>query len=116
MELSMPKEYFRLAARFMKELGLYVYWMQYLNKGDVVKNFYDIKRVYKVSDVFGCTCFTDFLAEHNKHMPSGYCVYEVFSRYITEMYPHMSDMFEEKCPSKFITVDKEKKKITLNYD
>lgn len=114
-KLEIPKEYLRIAARFMKELGLYVYWMRYINDGSRVKNWYDKGKNYNILDVFGATQFTRFLEENGKYMPDGYCVYEIFARYVNEFYEGYKGTFpsENVCPPEYLDIDIDKKKITL---
>lgn len=117
LKLQIPRRYFCIAARFMKELGLYAYWIKYLYNPNSHKNWYEKGKCYTPVDVFGCTLITDFLVEHKKTFPEGYCVFEVFARYLIEMHPELDGTFSRKnaCPRDLLDINKESKKIKLNY-
>ena len=115
MQVLIPKEYFRIASRFFKEVRLYSYWIEYLYNPHTVKNFYEKGKTYKPQDVLGCTLITDFLKEKGIHLPCGLCLYEIFARYVEEMHPEFKEEASvDACSSEFITIDKDKKKIKIN--
>lgn len=115
-QLQISKEHFRIASRFMKEVGLYYYWMQYLNDPKTTKDWDINDRHYTIIDIFGKTRFTDYLKEKGKPLPHGLFLYELFARYVWNMYPMLRDeVSDEACSSYYLTVDKEKKKVTINY-
>lgn len=114
-ELRIPKEYFRIASRFLKEVGLYSYWIEYLYNPHTAKNFNDLLKIYKPQDVLGCTLITDFLKEKGIYLPCGLCLYEIFARYVEVMHPEFKEEASvDACSSEFITIDKDKKKIKIN--
>ena len=91
-ELKIPREYFKIAARFMKQLNLYHYWIQYLYDPKTTKDFYSDGVEYNVTDVFGQTCITSFLEDRGISFPYGYCTFEVFACYILKLYPNRKDL------------------------
>lgn len=116
-KLQIPKEHFRIASRFMKEVGLYYYWMQYLNNAKTYKNWYNRNhRFSPIYHVFGGTQISRFLKERGVKLPySGMLLYELFSRYVVEMHPEYTnrDVLDNACSQKFLEIDKEKKKIKM---
>ena len=115
-ELKIPREYFKIAARFMKQLNLYHYWMQYLYDPKTCKEFYWDDAEYNVTDVFGRTCITSFLSDRGIYFPYGYCVFEVFACYILKVYPNRKDLTNNLpyVGSNLIDYDKAKKIVSLS--
>ena len=112
---GIPKEYFRIASRFLKEVGLYSYWIEYLYNPYTVKNFNEKLKTYRPQDVLGCTLITDFLKEKGIYLPCGLCLYEIFARYVEVMHPEFKEEASvDACPSKYITIDKIRKKVKIN--
>lgn len=103
------KEAFRIASRFLKEIGLYDLWLKYLYNPKTSKNWIN-RPDYKFcdSDILGCTTFTDFVHEHKRDFNlGGYWIYELLEFYLAAL----------KTPSRIcgpVTIDEEKKKIVLH--
>ena len=110
-----PKEYFRIASRFLKEVGLYSYWIEYLYNPKMPKEWYKKNKIYYPQDVLGNTSITDFLKDRGVSLPDGLCLYETFARYVEEMHPEFKELVRmDACPSKYITIDKIRKKVKIN--
>ncbi len=102
------KEAFRIASRFIKELGLYDLWLKYLYDPKTSKSWLD-KLDYKFfdSDILGCTTFTDYIYAHKpKFNTGGYLMYELLTHYLYAL----KDPSGKHGPVK---IDKEKKKVIL---
>lgn len=118
-KLLIPKEYFRIASRFMKEVGLYYYWMQFLNDKTAKKNWFNETEDYNITSVFGCTHITSYLEKRGIKLPHDVYLYEVFVDYLREMHPNLlktidDDSIKFTCTN-LLKVDKEKKKVTLIF-
>ena len=115
-KLLIPKEYFRIASRFMKEVGLYYYWMQFLNDKTEKKNW---SEDYDIASVFGGTHITSYLEKRGIKLPHDVYLYQIFVDYIREMHPALlntiDDDYTRFACTNLLKVDKEKKKVTLNY-
>lgn len=102
------KEAFRIASRFIKEIGLYDLWLKYLYNPKTSKSWIN-KQDHKFcdSDILGCTTFTDFVYEHKPTFKTnGYLMYELLEHYLEAL----------KTPSRVcgpVKIDNEKKKVTL---
>ena len=102
------KDAFRIASRFIKELGLYDIWLKYLYDPKTSKSWLDRPDSKFIdSDILGCTTFTDYVNEHKPTFKTrGYLMYELLEHYLAAL----------KTPSGVyspVTIDNEKKKITL---
>ena len=114
------REYLRLASRFLKEVGLYDLWRQYIYDQHnfmswLQKSDYQLKEC----DILGCTCFTDYVIAHRPQFKSilgGYCVYEIYTEYLRKLNPIYEDKLHYESTSHgMVSVNKEKKKVTLGY-
>lgn len=105
------KEYLRIASRFLKEVGLYDLWLKYCYDLNESKSWIN-KEKLGITDILGCTNFTDYVMRHNKHVNvNGYCIYEIFGEYIVKMHPEYEHMVSDKSRG-MLTIDTERKKIT----
>ena len=75
------KDAFRIASRFIKELGLYDIWLKYLYDPNTSKSWLDKPdSKFFDSDILGCTTFTDYVNEHKPTFKtSGYLMYELLN-------------------------------------
>ena len=78
------KDAFRIASRFIKELGLYDIWLKYLYDPNTSKSWLDKPdSKFFDSDILGCTTFTDYVNEHKPTFKtSGYLMYELLNSYL----------------------------------
>ena len=121
-KLEIPKEYLRIASRFVKEVGLYHYWMQYLYDPNEIKNWYNPEYLNynDISVLFAATNFTTYLSNHGIQLGYGNCFfYEVFVDFVREFYPeymHTIETFSTKRRNtNLLIVNREKKEIKLIY-
>lgn len=117
---SQTKEYLRIASRFLKEVGLYDLWIRYCYDPKKSKSWVDkdslLHKELKITDILGCTTFTDYVREHRpkaiKKFSYCYCMYEVFGEYVKKMHPEYANKIE--CSStNVVSIDEEKKKIRI---
>ena len=110
------QEYLRITSRFLKEVGLYGLWLRYCYNPTKPKSWVD-KEECCITDILGCTCFTDFVLYHkqkNGNTIDGYCMYEIFGEYVKKMYPNYGKLVFS--PSKgMVSIDEEKKKIEIKW-
>ena len=115
--IKITKEQLRIASRFLKEVGLYSYWIRYLYSKDRVTNWSDKIGDYYIVDVLGRTQFTDFLKNYGVYLPSSLCVYEIFALYVCMFYPEIAQSDNriqcDACSHEFLSYDIEKKKLTI---
>ena len=102
------KNAFRIASRFIKELGLYDICLKYLYDPKTSKNWLDKPdSIFFDSDILGCTTFTDYVNEHKPTFKTGgYFMCELFNSYLRAL----KDLKGICYPVK---IDHKKKKITL---
>ena len=100
------KEAFRIASRFIKEIGLYDIWLKYLYDPKTSKSWLEKPdNKFSNSDILGCTSFTDFVYQHKPHFRcGGYLMYELLEYYLTAL----NDPSGVSGP---VRINKEKKKI-----
>jgi hypothetical protein len=102
------KDAFRIASRFIKELGLYDIWLKYLYDPNTSKSWLDKPdSKFFDSDILGCTTFTDYVYEHKPTFKvGGYLIYELLNSYLMALRDPKGICYPVK-------IDNEKKKITL---
>lgn len=134
IEYDFPKDYFRIVNRFLKEVGLYRQWKQFLqmppeNPNDSF-NYYGFFRgrytnwtqnkVSTVVNVVGKTNFTDYLRYCcNIILPFDVCVYELLAAYLSVFEPSMinnnDDIYAAVEGRKYLNIDREKRKVSIKY-
>ena len=113
-EKDKKREYLRITSRFLKELGLYAYWIRYCYDPKTGKSWNNRKNL-EITDILGCTGFTDYLSKHNKNIGNGYMMYEIFGEYVIKMHPEYKNQVIDH--SNFmLLIDEEKKKVTFNSE
>lgn len=102
------KDAFRIASRFIKELGLYDIWLKYLYDPKTSKSWLDkLDSEFSDSDILGYTTFTDYVIEHKPTFKtSGYLMYDLLSSYLMALKDPEGICYPVK-------IDNEKKKIIL---
>jgi hypothetical protein len=131
IEYDFPKDYLRIVNRFMKEVGLYRQWKQFLQTpphnpydGFNIYGFngrhtnWTQKRVSTVVNVVGKTNFTDYLKYCcNIILPDDVCVYELFAAYLSVFEPSMIkdnyDLSSVNAGRKYLNIDREKRKVSI---
>ena len=115
--IKVTKEQLRIASRFLKEVGLYSYWLRYLYSEKRVTNWSDRSHKYSVVDVLGRTQFTDYLKGYGIEMPWGMCVYEIFAVYVCMFYPDLAledDRIKmDACSGEYLEYDIDRKKVSI---
>lgn len=102
------KDAFRIASRFIKELGLYDIWFKYLYDPNTSKSWMDNDdEHFHTDDILGCTTFTDYVNDHKPTFKThGYLMYELLQFYLAALRGPKGICYPVK-------IDNEKKKITL---
>ena len=105
------KDAFRIASRFIKELGLYDIWLKYLYDPNTRKSWLEkTDSNFDDSDILGCTSFTAYVYRHKpKFNTNGYPMCELLAYYLTAL----------NNPSRVsgpVRINKEKKKIELFFN
>lgn len=117
-----PKEHLRIVSRFLKEVGLYAYWIRFLysNSKDNTINWKKTTSKTPIEDVLGETNFTSFLErEFHKCLPTylswlfGAFLLEYHREYLRNDYWKLLDT--KKIGKQFLEIDKNKKKIRILY-
>lgn len=80
-ELEKYAEFKKVALRFIKELGLYSKWIEYLQKNGQVKTWY--KKVY-IDNIFGHTSFTSYI-DNRDVMKYNELISVMFRSYIAQI-------------------------------
>jgi hypothetical protein len=131
---SFPKEYFKYVNRFLKEVGLYPYWIKFLYfnpKRDTVGEFNSAHTIwleenqlyckkFSVVNVLGKTNFTDFLKTcYGKRLPDNTCSYELFAAFLSHFYPSLleyEDLGALEKGDPYLIVNKETKKVSIQWE
>jgi hypothetical protein len=102
------KDAFRIASRFIKELGLYDVWLKYLYDPKTTKTWLDKDdEHFYTDDILGCSTFTDYVNDHKLTFKThGYFMYELLQFYLAALRDPKGICYPVK-------IDNEKKKITL---
>ena len=72
-------EFKKVALRFIKELGLYSKWIEYLQKNEQVKTWY--KKTY-IDNIFGHASFSSYLKSYIRYDE---LISEMFRSYIAQI-------------------------------
>lgn len=133
IEYDFPKDYFRIVNRFLKEVGLYKEWKQFLQTPP--QNFNDFFNLYgfngrytnwtknKVSNVvnvLGKTNFTDYLKYCcNIILPDDVCTYQLFAAYLMVFEPSLVNNYYDVQSvnegMEYLNIDREKRKVSIKY-
>ena len=132
IEYDFPKDYFRIVNRFLKEVGLYRQWKQFLQTPppDDVFNYYGFRgrhtdwnrnKVSTVVNVLGKTNFTDYLKYRcNIILPSDICTYQLFAAYLSVFEPSLVNNYYDLDSAKegihYLNIDSEKRKVSIKYE
>lgn len=104
------KEYLRIASRFLKEVGLYDLWIQYLYTPNSHCSWRD-KECENITDILGWTLFTHFVKEHKRRIKLGdWCMFEIFGEYVKKMHPEYDGTFPYFSRNR-LDIDTENKKV-----
>jgi hypothetical protein len=127
IEYTFPKDYFRIVNRFMKEVGLYKRWKDFLQCPATVKGINGFSGRHtnwqtngiNLVGVLGKTNFTDYLEFYCKDpLPSGVCSYELFAAYLSYFEPIYinsgEDRYAAECGRHFMTFDVQGKQVWIN--
>ena len=118
-----PKEHLRIVSRFLKEVGLYAYWIRFLysnDKSNTIINWGNTTSKTPIEDVLGVTNFSEFLdREFHKRLPR--CVSGLFKAFLLEYHrEYFGNKYwrlqEAKDIRQFLDIDKDKKKIRILYN
>lgn len=121
-----PKDYFRIVSRFLKEVGLYGYWIRFLHSSPYKRirgfngrstdwNRSDID--YSVVNVLGKTNFTDYL-KYCCGVELPVCTYELLAAFMLEYYPNhltQKDIRDAIGEKNYLHIDKERKKTKIIF-
>ena len=110
------QEYLRITSRFLKEVGLYGLWIKYCYGTRNAMSWVNSEKC-SITDILGCTCFTDFVLQHkqkNGDTIYGYCLFEIFGEYVKKMYPNYEELVFDSSKG-MVSIDKEKKKIKIEW-
>ncbi len=102
------KDAFRIASRFIKELGLYDIWLKYLYDPNTSKSWLDKPdSKFFDSDILGCTRFTEYVYRYKpKFDTKGHFMYELLEFYLAALKDPKGTCYP-------LIIDNEKKKIVL---
>ena len=117
-----PKEHLRIVSRFLKEVGLYAYWIRFLYSNDKNNtiNWGNTTSKTPIEDVLGETNFTAFLdREFHKWLPR--CASWLFKAFLLEYHREYLgnnrwELLDAKKIGRFLDIDKDKKKIRILYN
>lgn len=120
MRKTTDEENRKIALRFLKEMGLFSAWKEYVRKiglkdSNYATNWFKTKND-NISSIFGRTAFTFFL--RNKYgisIPSRViCITDMFRQYVSEMTD--IDVAYPSINPNYFSVNKLSKTITVNYE